>query len=41
MAMVRDKGDLMPLNIFAMGLKNNAEENIKALKDAVKLSMVG
>ncbi len=31
----------MPLNIFAMGLKNNAEENLKALKDAVKLSMVG
>jgi hypothetical protein len=39
--MVRDKGDLMPLNIFAMGLKNNTEENLKALKDAVKLSMVG
>ncbi len=39
--MVRDKGDLMPLNIFAMGLKNTAEENLKALKDAVKLSMVG
>jgi hypothetical protein len=40
--MVRDKGDLMPLNVFAMGLKNNAEENLKALnKDAVKLSMVG
>jgi hypothetical protein len=39
--MIRDKGDLLPLIIFAMGLKNNAEENLKALKDAVKLSMVG
>jgi hypothetical protein len=41
LAIVRDKGDLMPLNIFPMELKNNAEENLKALKDAVKLSMVG
>jgi hypothetical protein len=39
--MVRDKGDLMPHNIFIMGLKNNAEENLKALQDAVKLLMVG
>jgi hypothetical protein len=33
--MVRDKGDLMPHNIFIMGLKNNAEKNLKALQDAV------
>jgi hypothetical protein len=25
--MVRDKGDVKPLHIFAMGLKNNAEDS--------------
>jgi hypothetical protein len=41
LAIVRDKVDLMPANIFAMGLKNNAEKNPKALKAAIELSTVG
>ncbi len=40
-AMVSDKGDVMPLHIFTLGLKINTEEHLKARKEAVKSPMVG
>ncbi len=39
--MISNKGDIMPLHIFTMGLKDNAEEHLKTRKEAVKSSVVG
>jgi hypothetical protein len=40
MAMFSDKGGVMPLHSFIMGLKNNTEEHLKAREEALKPQMV-
>ncbi len=40
LAMVSNEGNIMPLHIFTLGLKNNAKEHLKARKEALKSPMI-